>query len=104
MLSFNNEQATTYHLHKENEDFSDNEDAPESSDEEGDRIIHPPPKSLKVTPCVIIDNDNDERTIQRCNREEGARSVHQLVGTWEVDREAVKQLAEVRCLPSPFQL
>ncbi|CAG8623643.1 42603_t:CDS:2 [Gigaspora margarita] len=42
----------------------------------------------KYTPCVIVDNDNNERRIQQCNRiDEGGSNqpLAQLKGTWEVD-------------------
>ncbi|CAG8836721.1 23297_t:CDS:2, partial [Gigaspora margarita] len=41
----------------------------------------------KYTPCVIVDNDNNERRIQQCNRiDEGGSNqpLAQLKGTWEI--------------------
>ena len=58
------------------------------------KACSPTCKSLVVTPCVIIDDDNEERTVRRCNRTHGARSIYQLSGTWEIDSQAANENRE----------
>lgn len=40
--------------------------------------------AIKLTDCVVIDNDNDQHIIRRCNNA-GVRNVGQLSGMWEVN-------------------
>jgi hypothetical protein len=48
--------------------------------------------SSKVTACVIIDN-NSSNQIQRCNRVDKNRSICQLIGTWEIDPDALEDVS-----------
>lgn len=81
LLSFDKVQASVYESHEEEDEFFDSEDASEISEDACGKPVHPPARGLVVTPCVIIDDDNEERTVRRCNRTHGARSVYQLSGT-----------------------
>jgi hypothetical protein len=82
----------------EEEDYDLDENAEKSEisadpDEGTDQDL-PDIESERYTPCVIVDNDNDEEVVQRCNKinvGEPNRPLRQLKGTWEVDRDAVEQ-------------
>ncbi|RHZ89131.1 hypothetical protein Glove_18g68 [Diversispora epigaea] len=45
---------------------------------------------LKFTPCVIIDFIKGK--IQQCNETEKLRQLHNLFGTWKIDRDTVKEV------------
>jgi hypothetical protein len=47
-------------------------------------------EQLKFTPCVII--DSIEGKFQRCKGTEKLRQLRNLLGTWQVDRDAVKEV------------
>ncbi|CAG8576548.1 11773_t:CDS:2, partial [Ambispora gerdemannii] len=47
--------------------------------------------AIKLTYCVIINNDNDQYIIQRYNNT-GVHSVGQLFGMWEIDSKAVQEV------------
>src|SRR5262245_44686076 len=47
----------------EDEEFSESDEEITQADEvECEKIVHSPEKGLEVMPCVIIDNDNEEKT------------------------------------------
>ncbi|CAG8853946.1 34274_t:CDS:1, partial [Gigaspora margarita] len=58
----------------QNEDYDldneiENDTLPDELDERSDEILPDEPvENNKYTPCVIIDNNNDDRKIRRCNR------------------------------------
>lgn len=82
----------------EEEDYDLCEKAEESDmsgdpDEGTDQVL-PNMESERYTPCVIVDNDNDEQVVQRCNKINAGganRPLKQLKSTWEVDRGTVEQ-------------
>ncbi|CAG8803142.1 1496_t:CDS:2, partial [Dentiscutata erythropus] len=46
-------------------------------------------KTKQTTPCVIIDNDHGE--IRHYNRE-SAKGLRELIGVWEIDKDAVNDV------------
>ncbi len=50
---------------------------------------------INVTPCVIIDNENNSEKIELCNNMNITnRSIHNLLGCFEVDSNAVKEVGD----------
>jgi hypothetical protein len=69
-LEFENDSET------ENEQYSEKEEIIEVLEQS------------ELTVCVVIDFINNK--IQRCNQN-GKRPLHNLFGTWQVDRDAIKE-------------
>ena len=88
LLLFDKVQASVCESYEEDDDFCDSEDVSEISEDDYGKPVQPPAKGLDVTPCVIIDDDKKERTVRRCNRKHGARSIYQLSSIWKVDSQA----------------
>jgi hypothetical protein len=47
-------------------------------------------ESAELTSCVVIDFVKDK--IQRCGNSTKLRQLHNLFGTWKVDRDAIKEV------------
>src|SRR4051794_27531367 len=66
------------------------------STEAEDEIEIPHTSSLNLTPCVLIDKING--SIQRCGEVKNLRGLAQLVGTWQLDDNAVCEAKELENL------
>ncbi|CAJ0626861.1 5556_t:CDS:2 [Entrophospora sp. SA101] len=49
---------------------------------------------IELTPCVIIDNENDSGKVDCCNNVNRNRSIHNLIGSFEIDSNAVKEVED----------
>ncbi|RHZ86017.1 hypothetical protein Glove_57g83 [Diversispora epigaea] len=56
---------------------------------EHDKIIEQL-EQMEVLPCVVIDFINGK--IQRCSESTKLKQLHNLFGTWQVDRDAIKEV------------
>ena len=66
------------------------------STEAEDEIIIPQTSSSNLTPCALIDIINE--SIQRCGENKHLRGLAQLVGTWQLDDNAVREAKELENL------
>ncbi|CAJ0649522.1 5419_t:CDS:2 [Entrophospora sp. SA101] len=80
----------------DDECFDDHYDVEMNDESEFDREVPITDKfdKIEVTPCVIIDNENDEEKIKRCNSVDKIRSIHNLIGSFEIDSNAVKEVGD----------
>ncbi|CAH1767582.1 14686_t:CDS:2, partial [Entrophospora sp. SA101] len=72
----------------------DGHDDVEMSDESGFDKEVPKEDKVEVTSCVIIDNDKNHEMIERCNRFDMNRSIYNLIGSFEVDSDVVKEVGD----------
>ncbi|RHZ47551.1 hypothetical protein Glove_578g26 [Diversispora epigaea] len=72
-------------------DFNENDEESYKNDEIEKNKETIPNKIIKtmLTPCVII--DYVEGIIQKCNSIYKSRTLHNLYGTWQIDRDTVQQ-------------
>ncbi|RHZ84573.1 hypothetical protein Glove_79g142 [Diversispora epigaea] len=86
-LDNNENEQIDFESENENENNSDNEQYNNNDKDEIIEII----EQVELTACVIIDYINGN--IQCCGRNNGKmRQLHNLFGTWQVDRNAVKKV------------
>ena len=84
----NEVELTESDLESENE--NENELSPSNNNEEFDEIITTL-EQKEVTACVIVDIVNGK--FERCGQKKGnIRQLRNLLGTWQVDRDAVKEV------------
>jgi len=85
----NEVELTELILESENE--SENEPSlSDNNESEFDEIISTL-KQKEVTACIVIDI-SDNGKFERCRKKEGCKQLHNLFGTWQVDRDAVKEV------------
>ncbi|CAJ0630448.1 3315_t:CDS:2 [Entrophospora sp. SA101] len=80
----------------DNEILESNEDVQENLSGEAEFDMEVPKEiKSKVTPCVIVDNENNEEKIERCNHmDNNNRSIHNLIGCFEIDSNVVREVGK----------
>ena len=104
MLSFDYDalQREITNIDNTDDDYCDdeilenNEDAQENLSGEAEFDMEVPKEiKSKVTPCVIVDNENNEGKIERCNHmDNNNRSIHNLIGCFEIDSNVVREVGK----------
>ncbi|CAH1761077.1 12468_t:CDS:1, partial [Entrophospora sp. SA101] len=104
MLSFDYDalQREITNIDNTDDDYCDdeilenNEDAQENLSGEAEFDMEVPKEiKSKVTPCVIVDNENNEEKIERCNHmDNNNRSIHNLIGCFEIDSNVVREVGK----------
>ncbi|RHZ69143.1 hypothetical protein Glove_290g67 [Diversispora epigaea] len=84
--------------HDYDDNYEDDENSNEESDDDEDLCITVEDTSIKspdlkpLTSCVVIDIIEGE--IKRCNSKTNLRPLKQMIGTWEVDADTVKDIKD----------
>ncbi|CAH1769566.1 9023_t:CDS:2, partial [Entrophospora sp. SA101] len=73
--------------------FDDHNDVEMSNECKFDKEV-PKEDKFKVTSCVIIDYDKNPEMIEQCNQSGKNRSIYNLVGSFEVDSDVVKEVGD----------
>jgi len=104
VLSFNHDalQREITNIDNTDDDYCDNEilesneDMQENLSGEAEFDMEVPKEiKSKVTPCVIVDNENNEEKIERCNHmDNNNRSIHNLIGCFEIDSNVVREVGK----------
>nr|CAG8595457.1 516_t:CDS:2 [Entrophospora candida] len=100
MLSFDYDalqrEITNIDNADDDEILENNEDVQENLGDEAEFDMEVPKKiKSKVTPCVIVDNENNEEKIERCNHmDNNNRSIHNLIGCFEIDSNVVREVGK----------
>src|SRR5215213_4884388 len=90
VLSFNHDALQREITNINNKDVQENL----SGEAEFDMEV---PKEIKskVTPCVIVDNENNEEKIECCNHmDNNNHSIHNLIGCFEIDSNVVREVGK----------
>ncbi|CAG8816143.1 24144_t:CDS:2, partial [Gigaspora margarita] len=100
--SYSDSDSEFQNSNNENEDYDLNNTTKENISSEFDGeieeiLLDQSITNNKYSPYVIVDNNNNERRIQQCNRIDKGGSnwpLAQLKGTWEVDHNTIIQWNE----------